>query len=357
MNHGQAFNICKVSNSTYKSYLSKVHITFAIKPSRWKIALLPKHRRSSKTLAWSIISTREESGVVLSEINANANSCSITLAGIQWASKSYRTARHSTNELTDLSFFILLANFNITTIQSGLITGVFSFNCISLLRLIDSNIKRASLILPFDSLAILSRITWSTILTFSSLATSFKVFVISFICGAGDLIIKQRDLIGEMIDDIESHSMIKRMFFEYFSMVRLSAACASLVNELASLIITHLNLLAIPELPSWKSTCSICATSFRSSWITTRSLLPMSLGVISKWYGELTTFSSSFLFEGVTNRLTSIFSLYTWLPKIDSNRAIHLVFLPDPLGPYISRCGRSLGFIAKEERNRVRSSL
>lgn len=147
--------------------------------------------------------------------------------------------RHSTRLLTVLSFNIFLAILWITNCQSGLFKGVSFLKCNSFCSEVDSSAKSDILKFPFDRFAILSRQLPSAVI-FSLEQQSCRIDTVSCKLGDGTLTSKQRDLIGAMILDIESHSIISLMLPEYFSIVLLNAAWASLVNESASLMITHL---------------------------------------------------------------------------------------------------------------------
>ena len=119
-------------------------------------------------------------------------------------------------------------------------------------------------------------------LTVSLSAMVVRTRAISAVVGAGIRTRSVRDLMGEMILEVVLQTIIRRMLLEYFSMVLLNAAWASLLRESASLITTTLNLCLGDEAFAVKSTCSVEATSLRRSWITTLSLFPISDGVISK---------------------------------------------------------------------------
>ena len=124
------------------------------------------------------------------------------------------------------------------------------------------------------------------ILIFNSLANGQPSFLplfastsqISASVGAATLTSKVLLLIGAIIFAVLFATKINRRFGLYFSIVLLSAAWASRVKWSASLITTTLNLC----LALW-STCCVCATSFSRSCTTTRSYVPTSEGVISKW--------------------------------------------------------------------------
>ena len=96
--------------------------------------------------------------------------------------------------------------------------------------------------------------------------------------GAGTRTRSVRERIGAMMPAVEFETRMRRTLLLYFSIVRRSAAWASRVRESASLMTTTLK-----RCFAFRSTCWVCATSLRSSWMTTRSWLPTSLGVISRW--------------------------------------------------------------------------
>jgi hypothetical protein len=84
--------------------------------------------------------------------------------------------------------------------------------------------------------------------------------------GAATRINRHRLLIGAISRLVLFAQRIIRMLDMYFSIVRRSAACASLDSESASLIITTLN-----RCFALRSTGCVCAISLRRSWITTLS--------------------------------------------------------------------------------------
>ena len=131
--------------------------------------------------------------------------------------------------------------------------------------------------------------------------TFFSTLQMSLSVGAATLTNSVRDRIGAMMFAVLFANNINLMLGLYFSMVLLNAACASRVRWSASLMTTTLKRC----LADW-STCWVCATSLRRSWMTTLSKLPTSEGVISRWYTEATILNSSLRFEVVWNTRESI---------------------------------------------------
>ncbi|GMF13324.1 unnamed protein product [Ambrosiozyma monospora] len=91
--------------------------------------------------------------------------------------------------------------------------------------------------------------------------------------GAGTLMDNVLDLIGSMILEVELQTNTSLILAEYFSMVLLKAAWASLVMDSASFMTTTLNFFlfgwceceASCETKFVKSILSTCATSFNKS--------------------------------------------------------------------------------------------
>ncbi len=135
----------------------------------------------------------------------------------------------------------------------------------------------------------------------SMVSIFFSTLQISWSVGAETLINNVRDRIGAIIFEMLFANSINLRFGLYFSIVLLSAAWASRVKWSASLMTTTLNRC----LADW-STCCVCATSFKRSWMTTLSKLPTSEGVISRWYMDATILNSSFRFVVVWNTRQSI---------------------------------------------------
>jgi hypothetical protein len=177
------------------------------------------------------------------------------------------------------------------------------------------------------SLAILS-FSRSTNGNRSSFATCLSASQISDSDGAATLTRSVRLRIGAMIFAVEFANRINRRFGLYFSIVRLNAACASRVRWSASLMTTTLN-----RCFAFRSTCCVCATSFNKSCTTTRSKLPTSEGVISKWKTEDTMLNSSLRLEEVVKTRASILIFSTPGPNSSRRVATIRVFLPAPEGP------------------------
>lgn len=102
-----------------------------------------------------------------------------------------------------------------------------------------SRIKTAFLKFPFASSQIAKAVSsgkWN----FSFLHTCLRTVVISSVLGAATRMSRQRDLIGEMIFEVELAQRIRRRLPMYFSIVRRRADWASRDNASASLMMTTL---------------------------------------------------------------------------------------------------------------------
>lgn len=125
--------------------------------------------------------------------------------------------------------------------------------------------RRARRRLRPDSRAILS-LSLGTIFQFSFLPARERASQISVSVGAATRTRSVRDRIGAMIPDVLFATRMRRTLLLYFSIVLRRAAWASRVKPSASFITTTLKRCLAP-----RSTCWVCATSFRSSCMTTRS--------------------------------------------------------------------------------------
>mmetsp|Transcript_91835 Transcript_91835/g.239444 ORF Transcript_91835/g.239444 Transcript_91835/m.239444 type:complete len:248 (+) Transcript_91835:604-1347(+) len=172
--------------------------------------------------------------------------------------------------------------------------------------------------------------------TFSFCATFCSTARTSSAEGAGTRTGRHRLLSGAMIFETLSQVRMIRHVFMNFSIVRRSAACASVDRQPASSMTTTLK--GCPPMGGcW-------ATSLISCMITALSLLPMSEGVTERWWFDTTTWMSM-VFDGVlgfgaTCRV-STFLISTPCPKISRSSACTRVAFPDPVGPAISMWGIS----------------
>ena len=88
MRYISAYYVASTVLITYTTRQSNEHITFAINPSKWNIALFPSDSLSSKMLEYSMMDVLFSIFRVSTSNNENVSSFKIIFAGMQWANKS-----------------------------------------------------------------------------------------------------------------------------------------------------------------------------------------------------------------------------------------------------------------------------
>mmetsp|Transcript_63102 Transcript_63102/g.174899 ORF Transcript_63102/g.174899 Transcript_63102/m.174899 type:complete len:215 (+) Transcript_63102:476-1120(+) len=185
---------------------------------------------------------------------------------------------------------IFLATLSMATSHASLGRGISFVNVLEFAcACADSSISRAlrRSLLVFSAIL---RASSPGSFTFSSKATFISTHCTSSREGAPTRTAKHRLRSGGMILEALSHVRMIRHVFMYLSMVRRSAACASLERDPASSMTTTLKV--------WPPSGGCDATSLISCMTTARSLLPRSEGVTAKWWLETRTWMST-VFDGV----------------------------------------------------------